>query len=155
MKNNNSALRRLQLDRFFEEAKTPLRAKRPKTGWIREIRQALEMSAVDLAARLGVIQQRISKLEKDEIADKLSLETLKKAANALDCEFVYFLVPRSSLANSIKSAALNAAKKIILQTEHTMRLEAQPTSKEAQHQAIEKLANQMLLKGDRRIWRGE
>lgn len=155
MKKYNSALRRLQLDRFFQEANSALRAKRPKAGWIREIRTVLEMSSVDLAARLGVIQQRISRLEKDEIAGKLSLETLQKTADALDCELVYFLVPRNSLESFIKNTALNTAEKIVLQTEHTMRLEAQPSSKEAQRQAIEKLANEMLIKGDRRIWSGK
>lgn len=145
-------LRRLQIDRFFQGAKSVLLTKPPKTGWVREVREALGMSSVQMASRLGVIQQRISKLERDEIEGKLSLETLKKAASALDCKFVYFLVPNDTLENFAKTAALDAAGRVIAQTEHTMRLEAQPTSNESQRQAIESLAHEMLMNGDRRIW---
>jgi predicted DNA-binding mobile mystery protein A len=148
----NASLRRMQLDRFFDDAKK-VSKKMPSAGWVKEIRESLGMSMQDLASRLGVIKQRVEKIEKDEIAGKLTLETLKKTADGLNCEFVYFLIPKKSLEETLKDQALMAAKAITKEVEHTMKLEAQGTSTKAQKQLIENLAQEMLIKQDRRIWR--
>jgi predicted DNA-binding mobile mystery protein A len=86
----NSRLRRAQLDRSFIELKT-LNLRTPKKGWLKEIRESLGMSMKDLAERLGTIKQRIERIEKDEVASKVTLETMKKTAEAMNCDFVYFI----------------------------------------------------------------
>ncbi|WP_373999479.1 mobile mystery protein A [Bdellovibrio bacteriovorus] len=147
-------LRRHQLDRFFRQSESVLSAKAPKNGWVKEIREALGMTMQDLGERLGVIKQRIERIEKDEVAGKVTLQTLNDAAGALDCELVYFFVPKGQgLQKNLEAQALKAAREIVKSTEHTMSLEAQDTSKQAQQHLLESVAQELLLKEDRRIWR--
>ena len=91
----NNKLRREQLDRFFEELKK-VNLKRPKQGWLKEVRQALGMSMQDLALRLGTIKQRIQRMEKDELPGKVTMDSMQKAAEAMNCEFVYFIVQKQA-----------------------------------------------------------
>lgn len=151
MKKNNR-LRRAQLDRSFINLKT-LNLKTPKKGWLKEIRESLGMSMKDLAERLGTIKQRIERIEKDEIASKVTLETMKKTAEAMNCDFVYFILPKNSLEEILKGQSLKAAEKILKQVGKTMTLEAQSTSNLSQKKMIENLAQDMLLKEDRKIWK--
>ena len=72
---------------------------RPHRGWIRAVRDALGMSTTELARRLGVSQQRVTALEQGELRLSIQLNTLKRVANALDCELVYAQVPKSFHTN--------------------------------------------------------
>jgi transcriptional regulator with XRE-family HTH domain len=45
------------------------------------------MSASDLGARLGIAPQSILTLEKSELNGRTQMDSLKKAAEALDCTF--------------------------------------------------------------------
>lgn len=154
MKRSKTAkLRRSQLDRLFKEQARAFAIKAPKTGWVKEIREALGMSMADLAARLGVIKQRIEGLEKNEVAGKVTLESLQNAAAAMDCEFVYFFVPKNGLQKTIEQRARVVATDIMKTTEHTMELEMQGTSKAAQKELVEEITRDLLSKEDRRIWR--
>jgi predicted DNA-binding mobile mystery protein A len=148
----NSHLRRDQLDRSFVRLKT-LSLKTPKKGWLKEIRESLGMSMKDLAERLGTIKQRIERIEKDEVASKVTLETMKKTADAMNCDFVYFILPKNSLEEILKDQSLKAAEKILKQVGKTMALEAQSTSNISEKKMIESLAQEMLLKQDRKIWK--
>lgn len=148
----NRRLRRAQLDRFFTQLKT-LNLRTPKKGWIKEVRESLGMSMKDLADRLGTIKQRIERIEKDEVASKVTLETMKKTAEAMNCDFIYFVVPKNSLEETLKDQGLKAAQKILKQVGKTMALEAQSTSTLSQKKLIENLAQEMLLNEDRKIWK--
>lgn len=147
--------RRRQLDQFFEKAREAFSGAQPKIGWIRELRNALSMSAADLAARMGVIRQRVDRLERDEVSGKVTLESMAKAADAMDCDFVYFLVPRTSLHNTINQQAIRAAKKIASEVEHSMKLEEQGTNEKSQKALLQDLADEMVLRNDRRIWKAK
>ncbi len=147
-----ASLRRSQLDQSLGQVKR-LNLKRPRLGWIKEIRESLGMSMQDLAVRIGTIKQRVERIEKDELLGKVTLETMKKTAEALECEFVYFLVPKSSLEETLKNQALRASEVISNQVGTTMELEAQGTSVKTRKMLLERLAQELLLKGDRKIWR--
>lgn len=147
-------LRRSQLDRFFETLKG-INLKTPRKGWVKEIRESLGMSMHDLATRLGTIKQRIERIEKDEVSKKVTLESIKKAAEAMDCDFVYFLVPKSSLQEILNKQAIKSAKEIVQGVGHTMTLESQGTSKKAQADLVMALAQEMVFKGDRKIWKSK
>ena len=77
----------------------------PEGGWIREIRAALGMSGRQLAARMGLSQSAVSQLEQSELDGRVQLETLGRAAAALDCDLVYALVPRTSLEETVRTRA--------------------------------------------------
>ncbi|MBC8391093.1 MAG: mobile mystery protein A [Deltaproteobacteria bacterium] len=119
----------------------------PPKGWVRAVRDALGMSARQLAQRLGVKQQRIVRIEQDEKQGKVTLNTLQNVAEAMDCIFVYGLVPRESLQQTIQEQARRAAIKRMSRSNQMMRLEKQeltaPQKQKALHEMIEEILNTM------------
>ena len=67
---------------------------RPAIGWLRTIREALGMSTVVLARRLGMSPQGLRDLERSEADEGIRMNSLRKVADALDCDLVYDLIPR-------------------------------------------------------------
>ena len=61
----------------------------PKGGWIRLARTALKISCPEAANRLGISPTAYGKLEKNERAQTITLQTLAKIAETLDCQLVY------------------------------------------------------------------
>jgi predicted DNA-binding mobile mystery protein A len=115
------------LDEHFNEWQ-PLRTiSRPPHGWIRAVREALGMSAAVLADRLGVTPSAVIRLEQSEAADRVRLETLRRAADALGCDLVYLLVPRRPLSTVVRERASELAHYQVAAVEQTMRLEDQAT----------------------------
>ena len=97
---------RQQLDKTLSGYAVARQTSQPAKGWIRAIREALGMSGKQLANRLNVSQPRISKLEQDEVSGVVSLKTMRQAAEAMDCVFVYAIVPRTSLLSVHRLARL-------------------------------------------------
>jgi predicted DNA-binding mobile mystery protein A len=64
-------------------------------GWIRAIRTRRSIQGKQLAIKMQVSPARISVLEKDELRGAVTLKMMQKAADALDCTFVYALIPKS------------------------------------------------------------
>lgn len=151
MKKNNN-LRRAQLDRFFEQLQK-LNLMRPKLGWVKEVREALGMSMQDLAIRLGTIKQRIERIEKDELSGRVTMDSMQKVAEALNCSFIYFLVPKQSLDETVNAQAQKVAEHITKSVEKTMRLELQGSSEKERKQAIESIKNRILTEDRRKLWR--
>ena len=116
------ALKRKQLDARLK-ALPPMPA--PKQGWIRASREALGMSAAQLGKRMHVSQQEATDLERRERSGAISVATLAKAADAMDCELKVLFVPKTSfdatMRRQAESKALEERKRVV----HTMRLEAQ------------------------------
>jgi predicted DNA-binding mobile mystery protein A len=123
----------------------------PHKGWIKAIRQALGMSGVQLANRLGVSAQTANALEKSEVNASIKLDTLQKAAEALNCTLVYALVPKSSLEETVNSRTKMIAKKALKTVSHTMKLEDQSVSAKVSDQQIEDYIQNILKERD--IWR--
>jgi len=133
------------LDRHFEEWQ-PLRGlARPPRGWVRAVREALGMSAAVLAARLGTTPGAVTRLEQSEAADRIQLDTLRRAADALGCDLVYLLVPRRPLHSVVRERARELAHEQVAAVEQTMRLEGQATGETSQMEA--RLAEQLLERG--------
>jgi|GEM_PF-2818911 len=68
----------------------------PADGWIRAERRRQNLQGKQLAKRMQVSPARISVLEKDEKRGAVTLKMMQKAAEALDCRFVYALVPQAT-----------------------------------------------------------
>lgn len=83
------------------------------------------MSTAQLAKRMGVAQPSVVALERSEAAGRIQLDTLRRAAEALDCTLVYALVPNRSLEETIQARAREIAAVELARIEHTMRLEDQ------------------------------
>jgi predicted DNA-binding mobile mystery protein A len=126
MRSEFKNLRLKQLDRALKPYRAARDIPRPSNGWIRTIRQALGVSSGELARRLGTSRQLPLQLEKGEAEDRVTLKSLRAAANALDCDLVYALVPRSgSMQELIENRARAEAKNRVLGVEHSMALENQ------------------------------
>jgi predicted DNA-binding mobile mystery protein A len=127
---------------------------RPGRGWIRAIREALGMTTGQFAKRLGVSQPRVAALEKAEADGVVTLKSLRQAAEALECDFVYALVPRKPLEQAVKDRARDVAERQLARTDQTMRLENQAVSKSRMVRARDELTAE-LLRSDRRLWADE
>ena len=115
-------------------------------------RKALGMTSKQLAARLGVSSPRITVLEKSETNETVTLASLRRAAEALDCALVYSFVPKSSFENILQDRARMIATKIIRNVDHTMLLEAQNLDKGVLADEIDTLAAQILRENHKIIW---
>src|SRR5579859_6946576 len=130
MRSEFKNLRLKQLDRALEPYRVAREVPRPSKGWIRTIRQALGISSGELARRLGTSGQLPLQMEKGEAEDRITLKSLRAAANALDCDLVYALVPRAdSLEETIEDRERAEAKKRVVGVEHSMALEDQAVGK--------------------------
>ena len=124
MPRNRTQARR-HLDARLQRVRALADEPRPHKGWIRAIRDALGMSSTELAARMGVSQSTVPDLERSEEHRTIKLETLRRAAEALDCELFYVLVPRTSLNEAVAAQARRKAIRHLGQVAHHSRLEDQ------------------------------
>lgn len=129
---------------------SPNNLARPHKGWIRAIRDALGMSASELASRMGVRQQTISDIERSEQHDTIQLKTLERAAQAMDCRLVYAIVPNTSLDETVNTQARRKAAEYLEAISHHSRLEDQAVSDEDLAAQVAELADHL---ADRRgLW---
>jgi predicted DNA-binding mobile mystery protein A len=144
-KRKTSQLRRKQLDVLY---RTLLPAVRdvPNGAWIRDVRQALGMSAVQMAKMLGVTPPTLKKLEHNEATRSITLKTLHKVADVLGCRLVY------ALDAILKQRALLVATRIVDKVSHTMSLENQSVSAHDRASQIEELASELIQTMDKRLW---
>ncbi len=125
----------------------------PTGGWLRAIRSALGMSAGHLAVRLGVTRQAVADLERREANGTVTLAVLKKAADALDCDVVYALVPRKPLYEILRDRARAIATDRLKGVAHSMSLEDQSVPEEEIVQQVEDLADQIIQEFPPDLWR--
>lgn len=145
-------LARRQLERRLAPLRKAHELTRPPRGWVRAIREALGMTATQLGCRTGVSQSRITRIEKDEVEDAVTLATLRRVAEGLDCTLVYALVPNEPLDAVLRARALAAADAQLKRTHHYMRLENQELDKSDLERERERLAVDILAGDPRRLW---
>ena len=138
MESNRRHARR-QIDDRLEPFRSLGGLGRPNKGWIRAIRDALGMSGAELAARMGVSQQVVSEFERSEQRTTARLNTLARAAAAMDCELVYALVPRTTLEDSVRTQARCKAAHHLAHVAHHGRLESQEVSPDEYASQVDEL----------------
>lgn len=77
---------------------------RPGAGWLRTIREVLGLTLADLAKRLGVTPPAVRSFEQAEGEDRITLASLRRTADAMDCELIYALVPRTGTFAALAEA---------------------------------------------------
>jgi predicted DNA-binding mobile mystery protein A len=127
MKTDTRLRARQHLDDRLAALKPAERFRAPPKGWVRAIRDALGMTGVQFARRLRISPQSVEALEKSEAGGTIKLNTLRRAAEALDCTLVYALVPNDSLDGAVRTRARAIALRDLGRVAHTMKLEAQET----------------------------
>lgn len=111
----------------------------PVKGWIRAIREALGMTAEQLAKRVGVKQPTLHRLEQSEVKGSIELATLRRVAAALDCTLVYALVPKQSLEETVRAHARSFTRRRLAPVEHSMLLEDQKVEGEAEEERVDEV----------------
>lgn len=141
-------LRRDQLDRSLTIPVPP----QPQGGWVLAIREALGMTLEALGARLGVTKQTALQIERAVANETITLKRLRRAADALECELVYFLRPKANLDQLTKDRARQIAEVIVRKTGHSMAMEGQAVSEEQLEKTISEVAAELLEARDPRLW---
>jgi predicted DNA-binding mobile mystery protein A len=145
-------LAREQLDKTLKRFEALKVTAVPAKGWIRAIRDTLGMSGKQLAKRMGVNQQRIARMERDERPGKITVKTLQAAAEAMDCIFVYGLVPRGTLEQTIQNQAKRLAKKQAARGNQLMRLENQELGETEKEKAFKELVEEIVRTMPKSLW---
>lgn len=141
-----------QLSKYLQEIIKFKDIANPPKGWVRAIRDGLGMSRRQLSDRLGLSVSRVQRIEADEVVGSVTLKTMRQTAEAMDCVFVYAVIPRTSLEDSIQQQALKKAGQNLQSVNQTMALEAQSVKKEANQEMLEILAKQLREKSPRTLW---
>ena len=149
---NKKKLIREQLDASLKRLSPLLDVTAPPKGWIRAIRDALGMTAKQLANRLGVAQQAVARIENEELAGSVTIKTMRRIAECLDCVFVYRFVPRKSLEETVARQAKKVAAQRLAQASQTMCLENQALSRKENEQALSDLVDELIRTPPSNLW---
>lgn len=135
------------LDKKTSDLKSAKNIVPQSSGWIKTVREAIGMTVSQLAARLGVTQPRITKMESNE--DNLKLSTMKKAAEAMNCEFVYYFKPKTTFQNLVDEQAQKKAVEVLKTVNVNMALENQEI---AEDEAVKDFASDLINTKIKQIW---
>ncbi|MCU1491975.1 MAG: antitoxin, family [Acidimicrobiaceae bacterium] len=150
MNTKHAAMARRALDQRTSRLTDAEMSALPAGGWIRAVREALGMSTSRLGQRMGVTRQAVLKFEKQEIEGSIGLSTLRRAAEALDCQLVYAFVPKNSLDETVRAQARRVAIAELARVDQTMLLEGQRVVRD---EAEERLAQRVEeLVASRHLW---
>lgn len=143
--------KQLQLKTLDSHIATIRICDRPPEGWVRSVRKAIGMSMRQLAERIGITQQSTFKLEENEQDNSITLKTLKRAAEAMDCKLVYAIVPnQGKLEDIVKIQAYKKARAIVTPVNQTMLLEAQEVGN--LKEKITETANELVNELNSKFW---
>ena len=152
MRAQDRASARKQLDKRLNKLRNSDALSRPPRGWIKAIREALGMTTTQFGKRLGVSQSTALGFEKSEVSKGITLETLERAARALDCRLVYVLVPSKPLELLVEDQARELAKKRLRATSHSMALEDQRVDEADERDHLERLVQKLLNQPGSALW---
>jgi predicted DNA-binding mobile mystery protein A len=152
MRPEDRSTARRQLDKRLSSMQNMELFVRPPRGWLKAIREALGMTTAQLGRRLGVVQSRVVAIEQAEAKGTITLNSLEKAAQALDCRLVYALMPRQPLEDIVEQRASLLAKSRLKSTGHTMTLEAQGVDATDESEQLKRLIRQLVEKSGSKLW---
>ena len=138
---------RKKLDETMLAFRLARRAVGETKGCLRAVRQAVGIPVDEVARRLGVCRWEVFRLEKSESESRIMLNTLRRAAAALDCELVYGLTPREGTLEELAAAQKAAHEKALEESHEKRRAEPKATEEKVLKQIRWRRA---ILKGFRR-----
>jgi predicted DNA-binding mobile mystery protein A len=127
---------------------------KPSEGWIRTIRKALSIPLSYLAETLNVSNQAIAQFEKSEIDETITLKSLNKVAQALNCRLHYVLMPEDkSLHRIIENRADIKAKQIVDEVDRSMSIEGQRVKDK--EKSISILKKELIEHFNSKLWKDD
>jgi predicted DNA-binding mobile mystery protein A len=122
------ALMRKMFDKRLADAKDIRQALEvPGIGWIATARQLLGMTAQQLGARMNITDASVRSLETKEREGRIRLDSLTKAAEAMNCTLVYGFVPNTGFEETVQNRAKTVLAHKLEEVSHSMALEDQKT----------------------------
>jgi predicted DNA-binding mobile mystery protein A len=115
----------------------------------------LGMTTRQLAQRMGAVQSRVVALEKAEANGATTLKSLREAAEAMNCTFVYAIIPTKPLDELIRQRATEKADAELAHLHHTMALENQAMTKADLADERARIIDELLAGSMRRLWEDE
>ncbi len=126
MKASFRDLRVRQLEKALQPFLGATQVPRPQRGWLRALRQAAGLSLLEFARRLQITPPSALQLEKSEAEYRITLGRLRDAADAIGCQLIYALVPKTGSVESLAEQRARArAAEAVRAVEHSMSLEDQ------------------------------
>lgn len=140
---------RLALDERLMQLHPTGQWARPQAGWIKGVRTALGMTSGELGQRLGITAAGLRTLEVSEVAQTIKLASLRRVADALDCDLVVVMVPRIGLEATVQHRAEEILATTEEQVAHSMALEGQSASEPASWRQVRR--DELIAAGG--VWR--
>jgi transcriptional regulator with XRE-family HTH domain len=97
------------------------------------VRESVGITQGGVASKAGVKRQSYAQFETAEERGTISLSSLRRAAEAMDCEFIYFVVPRAAVAATFTELAKahDPMAGQLRATEHSMTLKGEGAADDA------------------------
>lgn len=127
-----------------------LRQSLPISDQIRKLRGILGMTQNQLANRAHTTQQAIAMTEAGKV--DLRLSTLKRIAEAMECECLIQLVPRQEIEKLRHEQALKKARLLVGLSAGSTALELQMPPKEFVDKKIKEVAQHLLENKGHKLW---
>lgn len=137
---------RKQLDKQLNKFRPLKDLEPPPMGWLKAIRRSLGLTRRQLAAKMDLSPQMIEKFEKSEVQEIITLKSLKKTAEKLNCKLLYVLIPEKPLQDLVDAQIMQKAHEVLRMIHHSMLLEQQETSPEEIEDQIKEIANEIKRK---------
>jgi len=77
----------------------------PSKGWLRTVREAVGFTQAKIASRAGIKRQSYAQFEAAEERGAVSIASLRHAAESMDCDLIYFIVPREVVSGTYSGLA--------------------------------------------------
>jgi len=94
MRERERKLARKRLDFEMRPYRRAGMTKDPTNELLRAVRQALRVPVAEIAQKMGVHHSAVFDLEAREPKNTISLRSMSRMAQAMDCKVVYGIVPR-------------------------------------------------------------
>jgi predicted DNA-binding mobile mystery protein A len=143
---------RQQYRRIVDGAARHADLRMPSEGWLKTVRKALGMSGVQLAKKMRVTRARITQAERAERDGAATLKSMKAAAEAMGCRFVYAVVPEKRIEDVIAAQARKKALALVGAASTHMALEDQGLPNDKLAEEIERLTREMAREMPPDLW---
>lgn len=133
-----------QLDDQIRQYVNGQRFDRIPQGWIRSSRTAIGMTLKQLAKRLGFSVPAAKNFEMREVDEAITLASLRKIANAMEMDLVYYFKPKhDSLDDLLQIRAELKAKELMERSNQAMILENQEADNKNKSREYDRLITEI------------
>jgi predicted DNA-binding mobile mystery protein A len=102
--------------------------------------------------RSGDDSQAVARIEKEELDGSVTIKTMRRIAECLDCVFVYGFLPRTSLEETVTRQAKKVALMRLARVSQTMSLENQALNRREHEDALTDLVDELVRAPPSTLW---